>query len=50
MDNKLTRCVQNRKKSGLSLKNCFEIPCTLCPITDCEAERGEHSSMTEETR
>ena len=42
IENKLTHCVRNRKKAGLSLKDCFNIPCVLCPVKECEAERGEH--------
>ncbi len=41
MQNRLIRCIQNRKKANLSLKDCFSVPCVLCPVVDCEAERGK---------
>ncbi len=45
MTNLLIKCVQNRKKMGLSLKDCFTIPCVLCPVVNCEAERGQNESQ-----
>ncbi len=47
IENKLTRCVRNRKKAGLSLKDCFQVPCVLCPVENCEAERGSNENKSD---